>query len=152
MLHCLPTHPSPSSKHTSTNRVIDSRRSYMWKNFRHISISFSFLNDNSLDLRFGYNFRFILTRTFLFSPGINLYAWFLPQIGTVCFTWWTFSLSPCSSASDGSKADISALLTQFSTADFGHDRLCLDPMDLTVCKEKELICTFKNYRNCIYFL
>lgn len=150
MLHCLPTrHHQVNTQ--STNRVIDSGRSYMCKNSRHISISFSFLN-NSLDLRFGYNLGFNLTRTFLFSAGINLYAWFLPQIGTVCFTWWTFSLCPCSSDSDGSKADISALLTQFSTADFRHDRLGLDPMDLTVCKEKELICTFKNYRNCIYFL
>lgn len=76
---------------------------------------------------------------------------FLPGIGTVCFIWRVFSLSPCSSDSDVSKVDISALLTHFSTVDGWHDRLFLDPMDLIVYKEKELICTLK-YGNCIYFL
>lgn len=67
---------------------------------------------------------------------------FLPRTGTVSFIWRIFSLSPCSSDSEISKADISALLTHLSTVDGWHDRLLLDPMDLIVYKEKELTRTF----------
>jgi hypothetical protein len=49
-----------------------------------------------------------------------------------------------------SEVDISALLTHFSTVGCWHNRLFLDPRDLTVYKENELICIL-HYKNYNYF-